>query len=136
MEDYRCGRRAPIAEQGSNLAGRITGTRRITHHGSKTSKGRKKPLATPIRTAEPNEMHYTDDKGVEHSIYFPQPIRTAEPNEMTYTDDKGVEHSIYLPQGTMHTAYGHLQNKRWDELAKFEPYSKYTPTSPPLTDLS
>ena len=42
---------------------------------------------------------------------------------MQYTDDKGVEHSIYLPQGTMHAAYEHLQNKRWAELAKFEPYS-------------
>jgi len=51
------------------------------------------------------------------------PIRTAEPNNMQYTDDKGVEHSIYLPQGTMHAAYEHLQNKRWAELAKFEPYS-------------
>lgn len=62
------------------------------------AKAETKPLATPIRTAEPNKMHYTDVRG--------------------------VEHNIYLPQGTMHTAYGHLQNKRWDELAKFEPYSK------------
>ena len=51
------------------------------------------------------------------------PIRSAQPNNMTYTDDKGVEHSIYLPQGTMHAAYEHLVNERWDELAKFEPYS-------------
>ena len=53
---------------------------------------------------------------------------------MQYTDDKGVEHSIYLPQGTMHKACEYLQNKQWDELAsEFEPYSKskylaYTPT--------
>ncbi|KAK3493819.1 hypothetical protein B0T13DRAFT_474575 [Neurospora crassa] len=51
------------------------------------------------------------------------PIQTAQPNNMVYTDDKGVQHSIYLPQGTLHTASDHLQNKRWDELAKFEPYT-------------
>ncbi|KAK1775401.1 hypothetical protein QBC45DRAFT_246185 [Copromyces sp. CBS 386.78] len=61
------------------------------------AKAETKPLATPIRTVEPNNMHYTDEKG--------------------------VEHSIYLPQGTMHTACEHLQNKQWDELAKFEPYT-------------
>ncbi|KAI1381999.1 hypothetical protein F4677DRAFT_439803 [Hypoxylon crocopeplum] len=51
------------------------------------------------------------------------PIQSAAPNNMKYRDDKGVEHSIYLPQGTMHTAWEHLQKKRWDELAKFAPYA-------------
>ncbi|EFX00373.1 hypothetical protein CMQ_7375 [Grosmannia clavigera kw1407] len=52
-----------------------------------------------------------------------KPIRGAQPNCLGYTDDKGIEHSIYLPQGTMHAAYDHLENKRWDELAKFAPYT-------------
>ncbi|KAI2611691.1 uncharacterized protein GGS25DRAFT_520002 [Hypoxylon fragiforme] len=50
-------------------------------------------------------------------------IPSAAPNNLAYTDDKGVEHSIYLPQGTMQTAWDHLQNKRWDELAKYAPYT-------------
>jgi hypothetical protein len=49
---------------------------------------------------------------------------SAQPNNMTYRDGDGVEHSIYLPQGTMHQACDHFDNKRWDELAKFEPYGK------------
>ncbi|KAI2603689.1 hypothetical protein GGR54DRAFT_644541 [Hypoxylon sp. NC1633] len=51
------------------------------------------------------------------------PIQSAEPNNMKYRDDDGVEHSIYLPQGTMHKAWEYLQKKRWDELAKFAPYT-------------
>ncbi|KAK3947064.1 hypothetical protein QBC32DRAFT_355565 [Pseudoneurospora amorphoporcata] len=51
------------------------------------------------------------------------PIESAEPNNLQYTDDEGVARSIYLPQGTMHTAWDHLENERWDELAKYEPYT-------------
>ncbi|KAH7630370.1 hypothetical protein B0T09DRAFT_147543 [Sordaria sp. MPI-SDFR-AT-0083] len=84
---------------------------------------------TPI--TDPNNVIYTDENGVQHKVCLPPPgtrLRTAAPNEMTYTDDKGVRHSIYLPQGTMHAACDHLENERWDELAKFEPYSEYTPS--------
>ncbi|KAL0476119.1 hypothetical protein QR685DRAFT_69517 [Neurospora intermedia] len=53
----------------------------------------------------------------------PTPIQTAQANNMVYTDDKGIKHSIYLPQGTLRRASEYLQNKRWDDLAKFEPYT-------------
>lgn len=65
-------------------------------------------------------------KMVENRVKIPL-IRSAAPNNMEYEDDNGVYHSIYLPQGTMHTAWEHLQNKRWDELAKFAAYSKFQP---------
>ncbi|KAH8197098.1 hypothetical protein TruAng_008737 [Truncatella angustata] len=42
---------------------------------------------------------------------------------MVYTDDKGVRHSIYMPKGTMQLACDHYENKRWDELAKFDKYT-------------
>ncbi|KAF2970091.1 hypothetical protein GQX73_g3418 [Xylaria multiplex] len=74
--------------------------------------------------ASQNSIVYQDDNGVEHTINLPQgPMKSAEPNNMTYQDGNGVEHSIYLPQGTMHTAWEHLENQRWDELAKFAPYT-------------
>ncbi|KAI1429061.1 hypothetical protein F5Y12DRAFT_590124 [Xylaria sp. FL1777] len=79
----------------------------------------------PVRYgAEPNTILFRDDNGVEHTIKLPTgPMRTAAPNNMEYEDDNGVHHSIYLPQGTMHEAWDHLENKRWDELAKFTPYT-------------
>jgi len=49
-------------------------------------------------------------------------IPTADPNNLLYKDGDGIERSIYLPQGTMHQAWDHLVNERWDELAKYEPY--------------
>ncbi|KAH8165716.1 hypothetical protein CIB48_g2522 [Xylaria polymorpha] len=74
--------------------------------------------------ADLNTIVVRGDDGVEHTIKFPEgPLRTAAPNNMEYEDDNGVKHSIYLPQGTMHAAWDHLENKRWDELAKFAPYT-------------
>ncbi|KAI1267714.1 hypothetical protein F5Y18DRAFT_378634 [Xylariaceae sp. FL1019] len=65
-----------------------------------------------------------DESGKEFTIVLPPgPMKSAQPNNMEYEDDDGVQHSIYLPQGTMKTAWDHLENKRWDELAKFEPYT-------------
>ncbi|KAH7629790.1 hypothetical protein B0T09DRAFT_264841 [Sordaria sp. MPI-SDFR-AT-0083] len=93
---------------------------------SKQSKAETEPLGTRIPITDPNNVVYTDDKGVQHKIWLPPPgtrIPSAQPNCLSYTDDKGVERSIYLPQGTMHTAWDHLENERWDELAKFEPYT-------------
>lgn len=48
----------------------------------------------------------------------------AQPNNMAYKDGSGAYRSVYLPQGTMYIAWDHLENERWDELAKFEPYSE------------
>ncbi|KZF24032.1 hypothetical protein L228DRAFT_244896 [Xylona heveae TC161] len=53
---------------------------------------------------------------------IPLPLWSRPPNSMEFTDDNGVYHDIYLPVGTAHAALDHLQNKRWDELAKFEPF--------------
>ncbi|GAW23461.1 hypothetical protein ANO14919_130200 [Xylariales sp. No.14919] len=80
---------------------------------------------TPIRWIQkPNQFAYQGGNGADHIITLPSgPIRSKQPNEMSYTDNNGVERSIYLPQGTMHTAWEHLENKRWDELAKFAPYA-------------
>ncbi|CAK7236724.1 hypothetical protein SBRCBS47491_009735 [Sporothrix bragantina] len=54
---------------------------------------------------------------------IPRPTRSVQPNCMAYTDDKGVQHRIYLPQGSLKTASDLLLSKRWDELAKYEPYT-------------
>ncbi|KAJ4417020.1 hypothetical protein N0V85_002037 [Neurospora sp. IMI 360204] len=92
----------------------------------KQAKAETEPLGTRIPITDPNNVVYTDDKGVQHKIWLPPPgtrIPGAQPNCLWYTDNKGVERSIYLPQGTMHTAWDHLENERWDELAKFEPYT-------------
>ncbi|KAI0471155.1 hypothetical protein F4859DRAFT_484526, partial [Xylaria cf. heliscus] len=78
---------------------------------------------TSVRSAAPNTIVHKDDSGVEHTIDLPRgPLPSSQPNNMVYKDNSGVVHSIYLPQGTMHTAWVHLENKRWDELAKFAPY--------------
>jgi hypothetical protein len=55
-------------------------------------------------------------------------IPTADPNNLLYKDGDGIERSIYLPQGTMHQAWDHLVNERWDELAKYEPYGEFSVT--------
>ncbi|KAJ8132036.1 hypothetical protein O1611_g1585 [Lasiodiplodia mahajangana] len=80
---------------------------------------------TPIKYgAEPNTIQYRGEDGTEHTIKLPQgPLPSAAPNNMEYEDGNGVKRSIYLPQGTMHAAWDHLENKRWDELAKFAPYT-------------
>ena len=91
------------------------------------------PLAPRIPITDPNNVFYTDDKGVKHRVWLPPAgtrLKTADANFMSYTDDKGGYKEIYLPQGTVKTAWDHLENERWDELAKFEPYSKYLPTLP------
>ncbi|KAI0859739.1 hypothetical protein F4860DRAFT_481327 [Xylaria cubensis] len=73
---------------------------------------------------EPNTILVRDEDGFEHTIKLPPgPYRTAAPNNMEYTDNNGVPRSIYLPQGTMEEAWDHLENERWDELDKFEPYT-------------
>ncbi|KAI1278173.1 hypothetical protein F5Y07DRAFT_360959 [Xylaria sp. FL0933] len=74
--------------------------------------------------AEPNTILVRGEDGVEYTIKIPPgPYRTAAPNNLEYTDNTGVHRSIYLPQGTMEQAWDHLENERWDELAKFEPYT-------------
>lgn len=85
---------------------------------------REQPTSTLDRANQ--VIYHTDEHGVQHKICLPPPgtMRSAEPNAMDYTDDKGVKREIYLPQGTMHAAWDHLQNERWDELDKFEEYSK------------
>ena len=55
---------------------------------------------------------------------IPRPTRSVQPNCMVYRDDKDVEHRIYMPQGAAERAWKLLEEKNWDELAKFEPYSK------------
>ncbi|KAI1120833.1 hypothetical protein F5Y10DRAFT_272691 [Nemania abortiva] len=79
----------------------------------------------PIKyNAEPNTISFRGEDGVENAVNLPEgPLPTAAPNNMEYEDENGVKHSIYLPQGTMHAAWDHLENKRWDELAKFAPYT-------------
>ncbi|KAI1733988.1 hypothetical protein F4680DRAFT_439694 [Xylaria scruposa] len=80
---------------------------------------------TPVkRGVEPNTILFRGEDGVEHTIKLPPgPYRTAAPNSMEFTDNNGVHRSIYLPQGTIDEAWDHLENERWDELAKFEPYT-------------
>ena len=78
--------------------------------------------------AEPAQKQPCSD-----SASIPRPTRSVQPNSMTYTDDKGVEHNIYLPRGTALTAFDHLENERWDELAKFEPYSEFALRMPRVT---
>lgn len=92
------------------------------------------PLVPLTKITDPNNVFYTDENGVKYRVCLPRSgehLKTADANFMSYTDDKGVYKEIYLPQGTVKTAWDHLENERWDELAKFEPYSKYQylPTS-------
>ncbi|KAJ8107498.1 hypothetical protein ONZ43_g6715 [Nemania bipapillata] len=73
---------------------------------------------------EPNTVIFRGEDGVTHTIKLPEgPMRAAAPNNMEYEDNNGVKHSIYLPQGTVDEAWDHLENERWDELAKFAPYT-------------
>lgn len=55
---------------------------------------------------------------------IPRPTRSVQPNCLAYRDDKDVEHRIYLPQGAAERAWKLFEEKQWDELAKFEPYSR------------
>ncbi len=57
-----------------------------------------------------------------------RPKKRVHVNWMSYEDKDGTPREIYLPRGTAETAWDHLMNERWDELAKFETYSRYTPT--------
>ncbi|KAF2717839.1 hypothetical protein K431DRAFT_288182 [Polychaeton citri CBS 116435] len=68
------------------------------------------------------------------------PTRSVEPNCMSYEDGDGVKREIYLPQGSFQAASDYFQNQRWDELAKFVPYtgqgyseSDYKSCAPPLS---
>ncbi|KAK3491227.1 uncharacterized protein B0T23DRAFT_397241 [Neurospora hispaniola] len=83
-------------------------------------------VSTLTKITDPNNVFYTDENGVKYRVCLPRSgehLKTAEANFMSYTDDKGVYKEIYLPQGTVKTAWDHLENERWDELAKFEPYT-------------
>ncbi|KAI1147716.1 hypothetical protein F4825DRAFT_436468 [Nemania diffusa] len=73
--------------------------------------------------AEPNTIIFRGEDGVEQTIKLPTgSLPVAALNNMEYEDNNGVKHSIYLPQGTVHAAWDHLENERWDELAKFAPF--------------
>lgn len=55
---------------------------------------------------------------------LPRPRWCVEANVMVYTDDEGVQREIYLPKDTGPLAWDHLENERWDELAKYETHSE------------
>ena len=51
--------------------------------------------------------------------------QVVEPNQMTYVDSKGVERRIFLPKGSSRRAGQLLMESNWDELAKFQVWSRY-----------
>lgn len=55
----------------------------------------------------------------------PPPTRSRQPNTMVYTDENEKVREIWLPKGTMHEAWELLQKEDWDELKKFEDWSKF-----------
>ncbi|KAI0154597.1 hypothetical protein GGR57DRAFT_106428 [Xylariaceae sp. FL1272] len=85
---------------------------------------KKTPIHEIQRHGDGQTLISRDEAGNLISIALPPgPLKTAQPNNMEYQDGDGVWHSIYMPQGTMKAACDHYQNQRWDELAKFEPYT-------------
>ncbi|KAI0974691.1 hypothetical protein F4678DRAFT_420521, partial [Xylaria arbuscula] len=81
------------------------------------------------RGAEPHTILFRGEDGVEYTFkILPLPYTTASLNNMEYTDNNGVFRSIYLPPGTVHQAWDHLENERWDELAKFAPFTNQRDT--------
>lgn len=57
----------------------------------------------------------------------PIPKKTVECNMMVYMDCVGIKHEIYMPKGTMQRAGKLLEEKNWDELAKYPKWGKLIP---------
>ena len=52
------------------------------------------------------------------------PTKAVECNMMVYMDSVGIKHEIYMPKGTMQRACKLLEEKNWDELAKYPKWGK------------
>lgn len=67
---------------------------------------------------------FQDEHGVDCTIDLNSIKSCQEANVVFYTDAEGLQREIYVPPGTLGTAWGHVENERWDELAKFEDYGE------------
>lgn len=75
-------------------------------------------------------MASQDIEAMTTSLQVPAPyiprkvIRSVQCNSMHYTDPTRGMRQIWMPQGTMGKASKLLEDENWDELAKFELWSK------------
>ncbi|KAG9256928.1 uncharacterized protein F5Z01DRAFT_649367 [Emericellopsis atlantica] len=60
-----------------------------------------------------------DVTGLSPGLWGPTEF-VVQPNCIGYRDQMGSEREIFVPQGALEAAWGYVENKDWDELAKYD----------------